>query len=87
MKMWKQVSLRIRIYLVLVTLVMITVLGGLVMVWYTYRMEGLLTDIIDKNVAGFQTAEALETALINQKGFVSYYLQDRDPDWLKWLEP
>ena len=71
MKMWKQVSLRVRIYLVLITLVMITVLGGLVMVWYTYRMEGLLTDIIDKNVAGFQTAEALETALINQKGFVT----------------
>ncbi|MFH1124947.1 MAG: ATP-binding protein [Pseudomonadota bacterium] len=83
--MWKQVSLRIRIYLILITLVMITVLGGLVMVWYTYRMEGLLTDVIDRNVAGFQTAEALETALINQKGFVSYYLQDRDPDWLRRL--
>ncbi|MCJ7593673.1 MAG: ATP-binding protein [Desulfobacterales bacterium] len=83
--MWKQISLRIRIYFILITLVMITVLGGLVMVWYTYRMEGLLTDVIDRNVAGFQTAEALEIALINQKGFVSYYLQDRDPDWLKRL--
>lgn len=86
MKMWKQVNLRVRIYLVLISLVMITVLGGLVTVWYTYRMEGLLTDIVDKKVAGFQTAEALETALINQKGFVSYYLQDGDPDWLRRLE-
>jgi len=84
-KVWKQISLRIRIYIILFTLVMITILGGLVMVWYTYRMEGLLTDVIDRNVAGFQTAVALEAALINQKGFVSYYMQDRNPDWLTRL--
>ena len=55
------------------------------MVWYTYRMEGLLTNIISKNMATFYAAEGLEIALVNQKGFVSYYFLDGDPDWLRQL--
>ena len=66
-------------------LVFITLVGGSVTVWYTYRMQALLTHIIDKNIAAFQTAEAFEAALINQKGFVSYYFLDGDPDWLRQL--
>jgi len=85
MKMWKKISLRFRIYSVLALLVAITLLGGLVMVWYTYRMEGLLTDLIDENLAAYQRAEALETALANQKGYVSYFFQDANPEWLKEL--
>lgn len=85
MKMWKTISLRFRIYSVLAILVVITTVGGLLMVWYTYRMEGLLTDLIDENLAAYQSAEALETALANQKGFVSYYFQDGNPEWLKEL--
>jgi CHASE3 domain sensor protein len=83
--MLKQLSLRFRVYSVLTALVLITVMGGLVMVWYTYRMEQLLSYLIDKNVAAFQVAEALESALVNQKGFVSYYFQDGDPAWLRHL--
>ncbi|MEJ2723704.1 MAG: ATP-binding protein [Deltaproteobacteria bacterium] len=83
--MWKQLTLRVRIFLVLTALVVITLLGGLIMVWYTYRMETLLTDLIEKNVAAFETAEALESALVNQKGFVSYYFLDGNPEWLKHL--
>ena len=83
--MLKQLSLRFKIYSVLTTLVLITVMGGLVMVWYTYRMERLLSYLIDKNVAAFQVAAALESALVNQKGFVTYYFQDGDPAWLRHL--
>lgn len=83
--MWKKIPLRLRIYMILTALVSITMLGGSVMVWYTYRIQAILTQIIDMNIAGFQTAEALETALVNQKGFVSYYFQDGDPSWLRQL--
>jgi signal transduction histidine kinase len=81
----KRFTLRFRVYSVLIGLVMITLLGGLVMVWYTYRMEGLFSNLVDRNVAAFQVAEALQSALVNQKGFVSYYFQDSDPTWLKHL--
>ncbi len=79
------ISLRTRIYLLLTALVIVTLMGGRVMVWYTYRMEGLLTNIISKNMATFYAAEGLEIALVNQKGFVSYYFLDGDPDWLRQL--
>lgn len=80
--MLKNVSLRSRILLNIIALVVITIMGALVMVGYTYRMEGLLTQIIDKYMAGLQTAQSLENALVNQKGFASYYLLDGNPDWL-----
>ncbi len=83
--MFQKISLRNRIYALLAALVIITTAGGLIMVWYTYRIEGLLTTLIDKDVAAFQVAEALETALVNQKGYVSYYFMDNNPDWLRQL--
>jgi signal transduction histidine kinase len=83
--MWSRITLRVRIYLILVALALISLIGGGVTVWYTYRIGGLVTDITEKNLAAFQAAEALETALVNQKGFVSYYFLDGDPDWLRQL--
>lgn len=83
--MTQRLSLRHRFYLILVAVFLINLVGGGVMIWFTYRMEGLLHTITEKNLAAFQTAEALENALINQKGFVSYYFLDNNPDWLKQL--
>jgi signal transduction histidine kinase len=83
--MWRSISLRFRIYVLLGAIVFITLMGGLVLVWYTYRMEGLLITITKKNLAALQAAETLETTLINQKGFVSYYIIDGDPNWLRQL--
>ena len=81
----KMIKLRTQIYLLLASLILVTIMGGFVMVWYTYRMEGLLTNIISKNMETLFAAEGLEIALVNQKGFVSYYFLDGDPDWLKQL--
>jgi len=83
--MWKRISLRARAYLLLAALVSVTFVGGFVMVWYTYRMQNLLADIIDRNIEASRSAEALEIALINQKGFLSYYFLDGDPEWLRQL--
>jgi signal transduction histidine kinase len=79
------ISLRIRIYTILTVLICITLTGGLILVWYTFRMERLVAAITEKDLASFETAAALETALVNQKGFVSYYFMDGDPEWLKQL--
>ena len=85
MNMWRKISLRGRIYVILGALVMITMSGGMVTVWYTYQMEHLLTAITEKDLAAFRTAEALEIALANQKGFVSYYFIEGDAEWLRRL--
>jgi len=85
MKLMDRFSLRSRIFSMLTALLFIILAGGFVMVWYTYRMERLLTSIIDEDITAYQTAEALESSLVNQKGFVSYYFLDGNPDWLKRL--
>ena len=83
--MLNNITLRTRIYTVLSMLVLITFSGGLVMLWYTYKIEALFKVIIDKNMAAYQVVETLETALVNQKGFVTYFFLDNDPAWLEQL--
>ena len=77
--------MRGRLFMILTGLIIIALTGGGVMMWYTYQMENLFTGIIDKEVAALQAAEALENALMNHKGFVSYYFIDGNPEWLERL--
>jgi signal transduction histidine kinase len=81
--MWKHLSLRARIYVLLIALVLTTIGGGLVTLWHNIAMESLLTSLIDKNVASYHAAEELESALLQQKGFLTYYFLDGNPEWLK----
>jgi len=81
----QRISLRVRVYLILACLVFITMAGGLVTVWYMNQIDHLLTSVTERNLAAFQTAEAMEIALTNQKGFVSYYFIEGDPEWLRQL--
>ncbi|MEJ2661466.1 MAG: ATP-binding protein [Desulfobacteraceae bacterium] len=83
--MWSRLNLKIRIYLLLAALIGIALSSGMVMRWYTQRMQGMLAGIVDRNLAAFETAAALETALVNQKGFVTYYFLDGDANWLRQL--
>jgi signal transduction histidine kinase len=69
----------------LAVLVAITLAGGSVMMWYTYQMDALVRRLVEKDVASLQAAQGLENALVNQKGFVSYYFLDGNPDWLERL--
>ncbi len=83
--MFNRIGLSMQIYAILIALVCISIAGGLVMGWYTYRIERRLSAIVDKNLIAYKTAETLETALVNQKGFVSYYCLDGNADWLRRL--
>jgi signal transduction histidine kinase len=78
-------SLKNRIYMVNAILVSITVIGGLLMIWYTYKTEKIFQTIIDKNIVVYQSAESLAAALVKHKGFVSYYLLDKNPAWIDRL--
>ncbi len=84
--MWKRMSLRIRIVLVIATLVAITVGGGLVTILHTFIMDQLFTEVLEADVLALQAAQELENAVVMQKGYVTYYYQDGDSEWLKQLE-
>jgi hypothetical protein len=83
--MLSRITLRTRLSAVLTALMMISVIGGGVMIWYTFRMEGLLSEIVNTHLVAYEDAETLEVTLARQKGFVSYYFIDKDPDWLRKL--
>jgi signal transduction histidine kinase len=79
-------TLRQRVLIILAGFVLITFLLGLVLVWYTFRIEGLIASITEKDLSAFHQAEALENALMKQKGLVSYFILDGNPDWLHQQE-
>jgi signal transduction histidine kinase len=83
--MWKYLSLRARILLVLAALILTTLAGGLITIWHNRAMDSLISALVDKNVASFQAAEELETSLLMQKGFTTYYFLDGNPEWLEQL--
>src|SRR5271157_4619887 len=84
--MWKRFSLRARLFILLAALVLTTLLGGLVTLWHTRAMDSLLVSLIDKNVASSHAAEELEASLLHQKGFLTYFFLDCNPDWLRQME-
>ncbi|MGB5923361.1 MAG: MCP four helix bundle domain-containing protein, partial [Syntrophobacteria bacterium] len=86
MRSWKRISLRARILMLLVALVLTSMAGGVVAMWHTHQMDHLFTSVIDTAVIGLQAAEELETALVRQKGLTTYYFLDGNSDWLKQLE-
>jgi signal transduction histidine kinase len=84
--MWKGLSLRARILVLLTALMLTTLGGGLVTLWHNEAMDSLLASLVEKNVASFQAAQELEVALLMQKGHLTYYFLDGDPQWLTQLE-
>ena len=84
--MAKNLSLRGRILLILAILVLITVCAGSVMIWYTYQMESLFTQSVEKEMMQFLAVEEFLQELIKHKGFVSYYFMDGDVKWLARLK-
>ena len=84
--MWKRLSLRARILVLLIALVLTTIGGGVVTLWHNEAMDSLLTSLIDKNVASYHAAEELENALLQQKGYLTYYFLDGNPAWLEEIK-
>jgi len=78
-------SLRTKTSFLVALMVSVTLGCGAVMMWYTHRVDRLIETMVNETVNAYQAAEALETALVNQKGFMSYYIMDHNPEWLQRL--
>jgi hypothetical protein len=49
-------------------------------------MDGFVTAVTETDVQALQASQELETALVMQKGYVTYFFQDSDPQWLEQLK-
>ncbi|MBI4436231.1 MAG: MCP four helix bundle domain-containing protein [Candidatus Omnitrophica bacterium] len=52
----------------------------------TKNLQNVSRSIMKENVSSLKAAEELELALLNQKGMVSSYILDGNPEWLRTLE-
>ncbi|MBW2324476.1 MAG: MCP four helix bundle domain-containing protein [Deltaproteobacteria bacterium] len=83
--MRKRFSLRARIFLIVALLLLISMVGGMVSIYSTYQMNALVESMVSSDILAFRTALELRNALVMQKGYVTYYFQDRDTGWLRQL--
>ena len=63
----------------------VTLTGGGVMLWYTHQIEATLGNLVGKELVLYRAARDLESALANQKGYLTYYLVDGADKWLESL--
>lgn len=84
--MIRRISLQTRILLFLSALVFITAAGAIISISHTYIMDRYLNGFLETDLQAIQASQELENALVMQKGYVTYYFQDRDPVWLEELK-
>lgn len=84
--MWRQFSLRSRILMLLAALVALTVGGGMITIAHVYVMDRIFASVLDSDLEGLQAAQELEMSVVMQKGYVSYFFQDIDPQWIDKLD-
>jgi len=79
-------SLRVKFRILIIGLVMCILTTFLVTVWHLYHIDRLFSEVVNEDIAALQAAEELQTALVMQKGFVTYYFLQGTPHWLTKLE-
>lgn len=84
--MFKQISLRTRIYILVCSLCIINIAGAFVTLWYLDKTQNLYASMIDKNVSSLISAQNLETNLTLQKGLTTYFSLSKDIKWLNTLQ-
>jgi len=83
---WKRISLRAKIFIILTGLVLTTLLGGSVTMFLVYRIGLLSNSVINHDIVALNAAQELDSALVMQKGLLTYYFLDGNPEWLDQLE-
>jgi len=78
-------SLRAKIIAIFTAMAAVVLAGGGGLFWYTYQLDNMLDTMVGTEFVLFRTAQDMELALANQKGYLTYYLVDGDGKWLKSL--
>lgn len=60
--------------------------GGVVTMAYMVWLGAVLTSVSEQDVAAMHMARELESSLVMQKGFATYFAQDKDLEWLRQLD-
>lgn len=76
-----------KISIVIPVVFALAVLSSVVALLSTFNVQGIMENMVTMNMASVRAAEELEIALLEQRGYVSFYIQDEgDRSWLEKLE-
>lgn len=78
-------TLRSRLFALLLALVAVNCAGALVTIWTTSRTLELSEAVVKRDVQALLAAEKLGSALVMQKGYVTYFYLTGDEQWLARL--
>ncbi|MCA9120116.1 MAG: hypothetical protein H6822_23680 [Planctomycetaceae bacterium] len=74
---YRNISLATRISTTLVGLLLIAAISNAVAIASAYRIEAFQETLVIENLSSVRAAEGLESALLEQRGYVSSYVLDR----------
>lgn len=83
--MLERISLRGRIGGLFILMALIVTGGGTASFWYTFQVDRMFDELVERELALYKIAQEMELTLANQKGLLTYYLFDGDAKWLKSL--
>jgi len=84
--MFNQISLRARLLVLIAVLASVNLSGSFLTLWYGSQTQNRYKSLIDQNISALMAAQKLETALVMQKGLLTYYFLTSSSDWLEQLK-
>jgi len=84
--MFSRISLRSRILVLIIVLAVINLSGSCLTLWYGFQTRNRYNSLIDHDVSALMAAQKLETALVMQKGLLTYYFLTNSSEWLEQLK-
>ncbi|MGQ9795543.1 CHASE3 domain-containing protein [Desulfosoma sp.] len=78
-------TLRSRLFVLLLALVAVNCAGAVITIWTTSRTLELSESVVKRDVQALLAAEKLGSALVMQKGYDTYYYLTGDEQWLTRL--
>lgn len=85
MRKHRTLSLGTKLRALLVILTTLTIIGGGYTLWYVYETQTLFQRIEKRDIAALIASQGLESELVAQKGYVTYYFLTHDDSWLSEL--
>ena len=79
------ISLRQKIFALITGMGLITLACAGCILWYTASIDEAVHAMVHREISAYRAAQEMQTALSNQKGFLTYYFLDNNPKWLKKL--
>jgi len=81
-----RLNLKQRLMLLVGLLFFTTLVGGIIMIWYTYDTARMTQEILSNPINLSKIIHRLQYNLLMQKGIVTYFSRDKDPEHLAELQ-